>query len=104
MGTQQTNADIPSGSASELELRGRIHLFMSGLFKISDPSATNSRGDYADMLLDYDSVGDTIDRLKEDVNLEAEQDNNTQAPENAGESRKEKGKYNGSVITPLWRA
>jgi hypothetical protein len=32
---------------------------MAGLFKISDQSATNSRGAYADMLLDYDQIQDT---------------------------------------------
>lgn len=82
-----------SGSSSELELRGRIHLFMSGLFKISDPSATNSRGDYADMLLDYDSIGDTIQRIEEDANVE-EQDGNTRVSGNPAESTQEKGKHN----------
>lgn len=31
---------------------------MSGLFKLSDQSATNSRGAYADMLLDYEQITD----------------------------------------------
>ncbi|KAJ9099784.1 hypothetical protein QFC21_003782 [Naganishia friedmannii] len=93
MDSEKATTVATSGSASELELRGRIHLFMSGLFKMSDPSATNSRGDYADMLLDYDSVDDTIERVGVDVNVEQGQDGNTQGPESAGESSKEKDLY-----------
>lgn len=41
---------------------------MAGLFKISDQSATNSRGAYADMLLDYDQTQTTTsDTLVEEA-------------------------------------
>lgn len=38
---------------------------MAGLFKISDQSATNSRGAYADMLLDYDQIQATKSDAKD---------------------------------------
>ncbi|KAJ9118193.1 hypothetical protein QFC22_004097 [Naganishia vaughanmartiniae] len=101
MNPPTTTDGAVSGSTSELELRGRIHLFMSGLFKISDPSATNSRGDYADMLLDYDLIDDTIEPVDDDENLEKEQDGIAQVSENTAETGREKGKYNGFDDTPL---
>ncbi|KAJ9094325.1 hypothetical protein QFC19_008011 [Naganishia cerealis] len=93
MAPQKAVNPVTLGSANELELRGRIHLFMSGLFKLSDPSATNSRGDYADILLNYDLTDDTMDHAKEHTNTEQEQDSNTQVFENTAESMKESDLY-----------
>jgi hypothetical protein len=88
-----------SGSASELELRGRIHILMSGLFKISDQSATNSRGAYADMLPGYDEITDGSSKpLEEEMKLT--EDAEMEVSENA-ESGQSNGKHSHTIFICL---
>lgn len=89
--TQFDGQPSTSGSASELELRGRIHILMSGLFKLSDQSATNSRGAYADMLSGYDETPDGSSKpLEGDVKSTEDSDmevsNGVESSQSHGES------------------
>lgn len=62
---------------------------MSGLFKLSDQSATNSRGAYADMLSGYDEItGQSTKPLEGEVetteDLEMESSDNIESGQSSG--------------------
>lgn len=64
---------------------------MSGLFKISDQSATNSRGAYADMLSGYDEITDGSSNPLEEE-MKSTENSEMEVSENA-ESGQSNGKH-----------
>lgn len=74
---------------------------MSGLFKLSDQSATNSRGAYADMLSGYDEIADESTKpLQGDVKTTEDSEMNVSDNKESGQSS---GKYH-VVTVATWRS
>ena len=76
-----------SRSSEDLILRGRIHMFASTVFKLSDRSSVNLRGQYAELQTTWEEEAAEVNGPDGDVDMnEREDDEKAEDPADTGET------------------